>query len=1064
MTSNTGSDFIFELESVRSLGVQEQILAWAERVFAEPRLVGQSFDVRMFDATRINAEQEAQLYNDFQGRDSELGMGLLNWRKAELSEVISVVRSAVAKRYLTISMTRTRIDAIEKINQSEPNPKLRYSPKAIEELQADSERATRELSYLRSRISQMHALENLLRVIQKDNAQSSSRITEQLLRLLGQSWRGFLRVRAWDGQFRNLKTTLLPNLPNYNFNRSIQGYLIKLGEEGNKVVIPRDTAHFLTHMLEAINRLAEACIPILRNPEDLHNNSNWYPLSTMLRAIVEFFHFCNFEMPIFYLDVAIDLDDPARLYTKEENSWRTMGEGISISSTYKRISAEAALLLAESTSLLECTDGERLDRFLKYETFDAPKIEEIDGREVQPFISCGLCDFDMDPAEQKVKFRTSFPLMDSLIDQLIKGQNNNLEGIKYLRNSPLGSALDTVLGMALLDPKAFGLPPGSINGMDRFRFLAQFWRIVARRRAIGMLGEDYVQNVGAGLQTLGQPGPEHPTFLSMKLPAVVLGREQVLNNIAGTTTIERDALPGLLMDDQVRIIDLINISWAIADDFLVELREIDNENQLRDAIGTFPRIVGSYRSELAKRFNQKWLTSMNWVWAMVRGISPMLWDFWSKVGADRAWDEMIARAPVNAAIGLLLRLFCDSVRLVLLLEISGSAVASGLRVNAESASQNIMLGIERFLISPNAPAVVRDSIDYYFDPEIGFDSWLAFMSSYKTYLRCSIFDLQQMNATVEHWQLLERVYDELEDLYPTRVVAVAPVKQRTTREYHIGFLDEPNAPVDTLRLINESDASLFYNLAVELLGVNDYDGYLFLRLMAMFRRKEKQDWIQEGVHYRSSIEQLLPEYRYRRLIYNVSSKSDSFFRLLKKLDEEGRTSHVALDVMRPQVVEYFEHLNEAFTTTKANLNDCPRILPREGYDLLVSQPAEGLAKVSYPFYLMLICDHAVIYLDTDGQSDEARVIARTRAILEALPDFKDEDPLIDMIVLCGGQLEIVNDRTYIYGGNYHCEPAFLEPDKPMSRLLLSKYVSHKFALVLEILHTQFPDRTFVVRP
>src|SRR5207237_6948239 len=97
----------------------------------------------------------------------------------------------------------------------------------------------------------------------------------------------------------------------------------------------------------------------------------------------------------------------------------------------------------------------------------------------------------------------------------------------------------------------------------------------------------------------------------------------------------------------------------LADDFLVSLRESGNEDDFVNAVHEFPRMVDSYRNELVKRFNEKWMTSMNWVWSMIRGLSPMLWDFWSKVGAARAWDEMISRAPVPSAMGLLLRLFCD---------------------------------------------------------------------------------------------------------------------------------------------------------------------------------------------------------------------------------------------------------------------------------------------------------------------------------------------------------------------------------------------------------------------
>ncbi|MEW6729836.1 MAG: hypothetical protein AB1489_00740 [Acidobacteriota bacterium] len=1057
-------NFIFELENVRSLEAHEQLLAWAERVFAEPNLEGQSFDVRLFDGTCLSPEQEVQLYNDFQSRDSELGMSLVNWRKADLAKAISVVRAAVAKRYLTISLTRTRIDAIEKINQAEPNPYLRYSPQAIEDLRAEVVRATQELSYLRARISQMHALEHLLRTLYLESKTNvNSRSSEQLLRLLGQGWRGFQRVRAWSNQFHVSNIGKLNQLPIFNFNHEIQGHLLKLGPETKPVVINRHTARYLLHILASIDALAEASIPLLEQPGYLRS-SNWYPISTMLRSIVEFFHFCNFEMPLFYLDVAVDLDDPAQLYRKKDDEWETLHEEVGISTTLKRIAAEAALLLVEGMSLLECTDMDRLDRLLKFEAADVSTIEQVQGRDVQPFSSCGLSEFDLDPAGQRIKFRVAFPLMSSLLELLVTAQS----GLKWLPSSALGSPLKTILGLATLDPEAFGLPAGSISDVDRFDLLARFWRTVGRRRAISMLGEEYVQKVSVGLQALGQPSPEHPTFLTLQLPAVIAGKEQFLASMASTAATERDALPGLAMADQMRIIDLVNITWALADDFMLSLRDMNTEEDFYTTIQEFPRMVSSYRNELVRRFNEKWLHSMNWIWSMVRGISPMIWDFWIKVGDQCAWDEMVARTPAAAAMGLLLRLFCDTVRLVLLIELSGSAVAGGLRVNAESASQVIMLGLERFFVGPNTPVLITESIDYYFDPEIRFDSWLSFVSSYKNFLIQSINDLQQMGAAVEHRQLLEKVRNELERLYPTRVVAGPPPKSSATKEYTIGFLAEALAPSDKMRLINEMDAAAFYKVCFEMLAATDNDSTLFLRLLSMFRRTETHDWIYEGARYKALIEQLLPDYRHRRLLYCLPSRADSFFRLLGKLETEGRTSHVALELMQPQVLDYFEQLNDLYISTAARFAACPRVLPRESADLLYTRLSININEhTRHPFLLLLACDQPILYLDAwkeEEEQDEAHAVTRVRAELSNILREDIDDPLIEIFSLGGGQITIGPGRAILYGSSRLCEPAFIELDKPISRLLLSKFVSNKFILALEILRDRFPKQRFVVQP
>ncbi|MBI4850835.1 MAG: hypothetical protein HY819_03310 [Acidobacteria bacterium] len=1065
--SNSEPNFFFELENARSLGAKEQLLSWAERVFSEPKLVGQSFDVRLFDITKITPEQEAQLYNNFQGRDSELGMGLVNWRRAELSEVVTLVRTAVAKRYMTISMTKTRIDAIDKINQAEPNPKLRYPASTIEQLKQEGEQASKELSYLRSRIAQLYALESLLKAIQSEGGQANSRNTEQLLRSLGQNWRGLLRVRAWAEQFRNSAVHKTNHLQLYSFNRDTQGYLLKLSAASPPIVIAKDTARYMYHILEVIDNLALTVIPILVQPNKLREMAQWFPVATLLRAIIEFFHFCNFEIPVFYLNVAVDIDDPAQVYQKEAGHWKTVNDGeVNISSTFKRMAQEAALLLAESNPLLECTDLNRLDRFLKYIATYTSNIEPVEGRDIQPFISSGLSDFDLDPAGQKVKFRTAFPLMSSLIYQLV----GNKQEFQHIRSSTLGGPFETIIGMALLDPRAFNLSANTINTLDRFHYLANFWRAVGRRRAIAMFGEEYVQKVSQGLQALGQPGPENPTFLTIKVPSFSIGREQMLSATAEPSTVGQDALPGLIMADQMKIIDLINITWALADDFLLSLREMKSNDDLPLAIGGFPRMVDSYREELVKRFNEKWLSSMNWVWSMIRGLSPMLWDFWSKVGAERAWDDMISRAPTMAALGLLLRMFCDTARLILLLEMSGSAVATGLRINSESASQAIMLGLERFLFNSSTSSILAESVDYYFDPEIQFDSWLAFISSYKMFLQRSIKDLQQMNAAVEHWQLLQNIHDDLEELYPSVVVASTPPTKTPTKELPEMFLAETSDPEDSLRLIQEKDASEFHKVCFELLGTTNHDSILFLRTLAIYQDKEMHKWISQGAYYKAIIEHLLPDIGYRRLLYSLPSRADSFFRLLEKMEEDNRLSHMSLDLIQPQVIDYFEQLNEAYSVTMSRFAACPRVLPQESAESLSnrfikknsSQPSQ------HPFLLLLVCDYPIIYLntwDSEQEYDLSRVMVRIRSELELiLGKDQMEDPLIEIFILAGGQIAIRPGRIYVYGSSRSCEPAFIEPEKALSRLILSKFVSNKFALALDILRTQFPEQTFVVQP
>lgn len=1052
-----GQDFFFELESLRSLGVREQLLAWAERVFAEPKVAGQVFDPQIYNATGLSQDQQTQLYTNFQARDSELGIGLVNWHKGVLSQVANVVRSTLAKRYTTISVIRTRIDSIDKLNEAEPNPQLRYSPAAVEEFKAELEQLNQEISYLKAKLSQIQAFEYLLKTASTEPGQVNSRITAQVLRAFWQSWRGFISIRTTTDYFRRVLSGELRLSP-HNLSQKVNGYLISLGDRARKVLITGDTVQYIICLLKVIESLAAETVVALQNPETLEKR-RWYPVATLVRAIVEYLHFCNFEMPIFYIDIVVDPDNLSASYRRVEQHWQLLTDQEATPYILKRIAASSAQMLVEETLLLECQDSERLERFLKYEAPKNSASEPIEGKYLQPFVGCGLADMNADPGAQQFRSQNTLPSLSMLTEQLIANQ----KGFERLCAGKMGSTLDTLIGMALLDPIALEIPTTAIKGLDRFHFLSDFWRAVGRRRAIGLLGEDYVRQVTVGLQAIGQNGPNHPTFLTMKIPSAGITRDQPLTDAAD----DPNALPGLSLTEQMRIIDLINISWALADDFMLSLREMRDENALAEIVGGFPRVVDSYRRELIKRFDERWLTSLHWIWAMIRGMSPILWDFWGKLGAERPWDSIIAQAPAPAALGLILRFFCDIVRLVLLLELSGTPAASSLRISAEPASQMVIFSVEQFYLGSNTSPFITESVDYYFDAEIQFDSWLAFVSSYKAFLTRSIKDLHQMNASVEHWRLLENIKNELEHLYPTRVVA-SPPPQPATSEHTLNFLSESPTKTEALQLIDEADADAFYKVCFELLGTSDPETGLFLSLLSMFRNAADYERIRQGAQYKDIIENLLPEYDYRRLLYSLPSRADSFFRLLKKLESEGRASDVALKKIQVQVVDYFEQLNDAYKATVARFTNCTNLLPQESVDLLTSEfNRANITPVLHSFLMLSVCGRVIIYLDAwarDEEYDEAKTLAKVRNSLQTYVGNDLEDPLVELFILGSGQLAITQGRSYIYSSSRLCEPAFVEPHRVFSRLLLSRFIANKFALAFDVFSKKFPTQMFVVQP
>src|SRR2546428_4892765 len=104
----TGDDHLRERQ-------QERLLLWAENIFDEPRPEDNGINPRLYELGYISQEQEAVLYRDLHSRDSEVGLGLLDWRKAELLDSIGYLRAAIKKREHTSALARSRREAIERI-------------------------------------------------------------------------------------------------------------------------------------------------------------------------------------------------------------------------------------------------------------------------------------------------------------------------------------------------------------------------------------------------------------------------------------------------------------------------------------------------------------------------------------------------------------------------------------------------------------------------------------------------------------------------------------------------------------------------------------------------------------------------------------------------------------------------------------------------------------------------------------------------------------------------------------------------------------------------------------
>src|SRR5690349_3538261 len=89
---------------------RERLLEWSEQVFSEPSSEGGGLNPRLYELGYISREQEQVLYKDLNSRDSEVGLGLLDWRKADLSDSVSYLKSSIKKREHAAALVRSRLE------------------------------------------------------------------------------------------------------------------------------------------------------------------------------------------------------------------------------------------------------------------------------------------------------------------------------------------------------------------------------------------------------------------------------------------------------------------------------------------------------------------------------------------------------------------------------------------------------------------------------------------------------------------------------------------------------------------------------------------------------------------------------------------------------------------------------------------------------------------------------------------------------------------------------------------------------------------------------------------
>jgi hypothetical protein len=140
---------------------QERLIQWAERVFAQPVADGNSINPQQYEIGFVSREQETVLYKDLYSRDSEVGLGLVTWRKTNLLDAIAYLKSSVKKKEYNASLARSRQESLDKLATNNNITDDQYF-QSRNDIAAELERLDLELSFLRAYSSKIDALERVL--------------------------------------------------------------------------------------------------------------------------------------------------------------------------------------------------------------------------------------------------------------------------------------------------------------------------------------------------------------------------------------------------------------------------------------------------------------------------------------------------------------------------------------------------------------------------------------------------------------------------------------------------------------------------------------------------------------------------------------------------------------------------------------------------------------------------------------------------------------------------------------------------------------------------------------
>lgn len=1022
------SDFLFGDFEQEGNSAQTE-LGWAALVFANPLTAVPRLSPTSTYTDSFSDKELVALYCDWQTRDSEIGYALVEQRQKVLRNALEVFRAGLDSRQRRLTSARARMQTLTRINATEPDTKLHYPKHMIDELAVEVRVAEVEHDFLRLYVSRMSALYCVLQTV---SGTGQGEMLERYCRLIGRAWRGLMKLRSFKSRFPKLAISAQESegfAPGV-----IIGGSVSESPFATDLVVPYDVVAYLKFLLGVIAKLSERAQGIFSPAEQTTQLAGeWPPAMQLLSAIVELFYFCSFEMPVSSHIRAVEKTSPDKVWEYADNGWGQFNEQ-AIERT-RRQAAETAQLLVESPPFLRCTNAEDISTLCQTAIRNW-QPEQPYG----PYQSTGLAKIEDRSDNRTFRSKTAGPLIGSVLEVIVASEPE-LQPYFY---TECGGPIQTLLGMANLDQRAYRFRDDRelLQRQLALKFLSEFWKRMGKQRPVALLGEGYARQIYTGLSSIGEAAPERSSLLSIHLTNV-LGKTLFGS---GKATGPVDMLTVLMLADQIRLMDLLELSWQYTQQFLEQLRHVRSLNEIGEMLRS-GRGYGALEPEIAKRFNQKWSSSSQPLWIVLRSSAPQAWRFWMTLAEGKTVSETLSRLEPGQALSSFFLPLAEIVRLMLLLETSSPVLAERLKVDAETAATELLYSFAPFKHWP-APfgSLIDECIGFYFDQSIQHDAWLSFTESLKAHLRQQEEDLKLREAGEPILEVLVNMMVRLEANHPTPQKVTQTESIKPLPEAGLIEVSLPDAE------LTETDCQTINQTVADLSARRKPTA--FLKLVSLWRYSEVREGARQISRFRKQLAQYITDPDAVGALTGSPWVITNVGRVLSSIQGSGLDGERLHSVQ--QTLKEYSEIQRQFEALVA-IAPIPFPDDRDLIDSISTKTDQSRVTL----LMVGVFDTLSLLVVREGSMSQA--LSRFEKFLEertrgAGGVWKQEVTPI-------GSLELYASGSGLSLGNSQNEadPVFYDPDKQETLRLMWSYASQKLNRALKMLQAQLTDSIISVR-